>query len=92
MWGPYPALIKAPEELTMHGMIFLVMHEDELKRLIRYETENYRLEQTEITAFYSELSESTILPGYAFVWNGYPEVLQEGAFDPTQFKQGHGSG
>ncbi|CAA7263987.1 unnamed protein product [Cyclocybe aegerita] len=93
MWGPYPALVKTPgpEESTVHGMLFLVMNEEELKRLIRYETENYRLEQTEITAFYGE-NKSMTSPGYIFVWNGYPEALQEGVFDPTQFQQRHGSG
>ncbi|KAF9255499.1 hypothetical protein L218DRAFT_967257 [Marasmius fiardii PR-910] len=48
MWGPYPALVKGTHEDSTTGKAWMLHEENHLKRLIYYETRNYRLEAVEV--------------------------------------------
>ena len=85
MWGPYPALVKADaSETTVRGKAWILDEEDHLKRLEQYETENYRLVKIDIDIVTEDAPTRTI-SGYTFIWNSYPEELQDGSFDDLKF-------
>ncbi|KAL0566284.1 hypothetical protein V5O48_015732 [Marasmius crinis-equi] len=84
MWGPYPALVRAEDTATattIKGKTWSVHEERHLQRLVQYETENYRLAKVDII-----MEDTSTTPGYTFVWNSYPEELEDGCFDESQFK------
>ncbi|KAI0783342.1 hypothetical protein C8Q75DRAFT_783712 [Abortiporus biennis] len=91
MWGPYPALIKVEAvdtERVTSGKVWMVPGGEEgesiLRRLQRYETENYT--RANETVYFADNREPSL--GCLFRWNGYPNDLKEGTFDASRFPSG----
>ncbi|KAK1222617.1 hypothetical protein PQX77_014530 [Marasmius sp. AFHP31] len=88
MWGPYPALVNAADteatERTVKGKAWILYEEGHLKRLEQYETENYRLAKVDIDVRLKD-APMKIISGYTFIWNSYPEELEDGSFDELNF-------
>lgn len=97
MWGPYPALVKNPDDditapainqdLGPAGMTYTITEEKDLQRLRQFEGENYKLVSCELVQLDPEgdLDSETQRTGWTFVWNSYLEDLTEGAFDASLF-------
>ncbi|KAG7092995.1 hypothetical protein E1B28_009294 [Marasmius oreades] len=81
MWGPYPALVKRAHEDVTTGKAWILHEESHLKKLVHYETKNYRFEAVDIWLD----EDSSPISGYTFVWNGRDEDLHNGAFDMSRF-------
>uniref|UniRef100_A0A0W0FX60 Putative gamma-glutamylcyclotransferase n=1 Tax=Moniliophthora roreri TaxID=221103 RepID=A0A0W0FX60_MONRR len=92
MWGPYPALVESEskEDSVVHGKVWLVLDEEQLQRIQRYDGKQYRMAAVDV---YVEGS-STPETGYTMVWNSDFGVLRDGSFDPSAFyfRQPQGSG
>jgi hypothetical protein len=75
MWGPYPALVFKPNNIT-HGLAYEVRTEEDVEKLKYYETDAYRVKGC-LIKFGDDGRE---VPGKTFVWNKGKEELKEGTF------------
>ncbi|CAL1710967.1 unnamed protein product [Somion occarium] len=87
MWGPYPALVQlkesddeATDKEPVEGKAFWAS-EEQIRLLTQHEGENYALAPIAVHIG------QTVTSGYTFVWCGYPEEVDEGAFDPSLFPE-----
>ncbi|KAF3928588.1 hypothetical protein AA313_de0202171 [Arthrobotrys entomopaga] len=90
MWGPYPALTEYQDEDErgpVGGFAYEVKTEEHLRRLIAYEGANYTIRPLLIKLSGGEYEETDATYGKTFVWNGYPEELTDGEFNPEVFQQ-----
>ncbi|KAK6536256.1 hypothetical protein TWF281_000499 [Arthrobotrys megalospora] len=90
LWGPYPALVKC-EASTLEnpsiikGFTWEAPSKPYLDRLTTYEGPNYAMESLAITQISPDTGEKTEKQGGTFVWNGDPEKLKDGEFNPDIF-------
>jgi hypothetical protein len=76
MWGPCPALMKATADDTLtYRMAYEITEEKDLWRLKQYEGENYELVPCSV-----QFVGGCATAGWTYLWNGYPEELEEGVF------------
>ncbi|KAL3477185.1 hypothetical protein BJX99DRAFT_127592 [Aspergillus californicus] len=78
MWGQYPALVDAPNEVV-HGYVYDVETREHAERLAAYETSNYRVDPCCIT--YTDGKEPVECYGNTFMFDGNVQDLSEGSFD-----------
>lgn len=77
LWGDtYPALIDGPPGNVVHGMAYKVQSQEEVDRLIAYETDMYR-----IRACLIRFEGGSKVLGNTFIWNADKALLKDGAFD-----------
>ncbi|KAK6496910.1 hypothetical protein TWF481_001891 [Arthrobotrys musiformis] len=91
MWGPYPALVDLSpddndEREPVKGVAYTVETEEHFKRLVAYEGGNYTPAMALIKILEPGYEMEDVACGKTFIWQGYSEELQDGAFDPTGFK------
>ncbi|OQE32112.1 hypothetical protein PENSTE_c001G08427 [Penicillium steckii] len=77
-WGPYPALLNAPEKVV-HGYVYHVESGEDGERLATYETENYETKPCRID--YVDGNEPANDFGWVFKFAGNVEDLRDGTFD-----------
>ncbi|KAF3491112.1 uncharacterized protein GIQ15_00629 [Arthroderma uncinatum] len=84
LWGPYPALRHGPDfGHFVEGMAFEVHNQAEVDRLCAYETDKYLIDACAIEFLDIENSRMQKVFGKTFVWNGSPEELTEGKYNPS---------
>ncbi|KAF8637469.1 hypothetical protein AX16_010797 [Volvariella volvacea WC 439] len=87
MWSTYPALVPSETRpfVNLEGKAWFG-DENDLERLREYEGDKYHSRNVSI------LLEGDTFPvvAWAFAWNGDPEELEDGTFDPSHFMEPHG--
>ena len=77
LWGPYPALLNGPYNGIVHGVVFEVESQADVKLLQAYETNRYRQACCSI-----QIEDRKDVEGTTFMWRECnAEELREGKFD-----------
>ena len=78
LWDQYPALVDGPGGATVEGSAFDAPDEAAAKKLVSYETKNYRPEPCNIR--FREGDEQHLVDGYTFKSCGNAKDLSDGLF------------
>ncbi|KAE8136588.1 hypothetical protein BDV38DRAFT_249301 [Aspergillus pseudotamarii] len=78
-WGDYPALVNGKQGQVVSGYAYLVMSEEEARKLAEYETRAYKVAPCWI--FFQDGEEPREEGGKVFMYAGDAQALLEGRFD-----------
>ena len=91
MNGPFPALVRAGQSSTVHGMVYRIEYQEKMKEQIteleNYEGEDYGRERISIWS-----DDGGCKCGWAFVWVGDMKELEEVTWDFDDWKLRWGRG
>ncbi|CAG8166327.1 unnamed protein product [Penicillium olsonii] len=85
LWGPYPALLDDKPLNPVDGMVCGLLSPARLDRLRSYESNKYQLQGCLINILNDDGSTEKTIEGVSFMWNGRPDELRGGSFDPKQW-------